>query len=207
MPVREFLDSSGRAWRAWDILPEAIHPRVKAEDYLADCYETGWVVFETTDGSDKRRLCPFPRAWETATEDQLRQLLDRAEVVPPSRSAQGRDLSAGLPPARNAPRPPIDEARATPPDVTELEVIRSFRYPGGRLWSVGVVHRPEGGGPPVLRFTAGSRSIDLRQWPNDWPDYPDDRLVELLRRAAPRRDGAYPPFGTPPRRYNDLRPD
>lgn len=205
MAVREFLDAAGRAWRAWDILPEAIHPRVKAEDYLADCYETGWVVFETTDGRAKRRLCPFPKSWDTASDAELRQLLDRAEVVPASR-IQERDLGSPTPRSGSSPHGrPDDVASSASPDLTDLEIIRTFRYPGGRLWSVSVIQDPEGGGPPVLRFTAGSRNIDLRQWPRDWADYPEERLVDLLRLAAPRLTDAGPPFGTPPRRYTDWR--
>ena len=196
MPVREFVDTAGRAWRAWDILPEAIHPRVKAEDYLADCYETGWVVFVTTDGRDKRRLCPFPKAWDRASDAELRTMLARAEVVPPSRVTEV-DLEA-MAHAGTGSIP-------TRPDITDLQVVRTFRYPGGRVWSVSVVQRPEGGAAPILRFTAAARCIDLRQWPRDWADYPDERLVDLLRLASPRRTDAPPPFGTPPRRYTDLR--
>lgn len=82
-------------------------------------------------------------------------------------------------------------------------VVRSFRYPGGRLWSVWQVQHPEDGGPPVLRFTAGMRSIDLKTWPADWADAPDERLAELLRSAMPR--SASPPAapGAPRRRTTD----
>ena len=204
MPVRDFIDPAGRAWRAWEILPEAIHPRVKAVDYLADCYETGWVVFETTDGRDKRRLCPFPKAWHSASDAQLLTMLERAEVVPPSKFTDA-DLegTSARPDSMPSRRP--DGPATTRADITDLPVVRAFRYPGGRLWSVSVVPQPESGNAAVLRFTAGARSIDLRHWPRDWADYPDDRLVDLLRLAAPRPTDAPPPFGTPPRRYTDLR--
>jgi len=203
MPVREFVDTAGRTWRAWDILPEAIHPRVKAEDYLADCYETGWVVFETTDGRDKRRLCPFPKSWDRVSDAELMKLLERAEVVPPSRVTDADP--ALIPPPGSAADGRAHFAAPAPPDLADLEVVRTFRYPGGRLWSVRVIQRPEGGTAPLLRFSAASRCIDLRQWPRDWADYPDERLVDLLRLASPRHSDAPPPFGTPPRRYTDLR--
>ena len=206
--VREFTDEAGRTWRAWEILPEAIHPRIKAEDYLADCYETGWIVFETTDGRAKRRLCPYPHAWDTFSEKELRRLLDRAEAVSSSKRAQPRDIETESPAAKPVRRQRADDV--APPmtsgstvDVTDLEVVRSFRYPGGRFWSVSVVPRFEDGGPLVLRFAAGGRSIDLRQWPRDWPDYPDDHLVELLRLASQRRSDVSAPPGTPRRRYTD----
>jgi hypothetical protein len=56
---------------------------------------------------------------------------------------------------------------------------------------------------PVLRFTAGARSIDLPGYPHHWPDLPDDSLINLLRYAAPRPTAQYTPE-TPRRRYTDL---
>jgi len=93
-------------------------------------------------------------------------------------------------------------ARDETPDVTDLSVLRTFRYPGGRIWVVCVMQDP-GTSPSVLRFTAGSRNIDLADWPKDWPDYSDDQLVELLRRAAPRAKGAAPSPNAPRRRWDD----
>src|SRR5688500_9037226 len=82
MAVREFTDASGRHWRAWEVKPEAIHPATKGEDYLADCYITGWIVFETISGDEKRRLCPWPTNWMLSSDARLRDLLESAEVVP-----------------------------------------------------------------------------------------------------------------------------
>jgi hypothetical protein len=81
--------------------------------------------------------------------------------------------------------PAIHDAPATARHIGNL-IVRSFRYPGGRLWTVWQVQHPDGGGPPVLRFTAGIRSVDLKAWPSDWVDAPDARLAELLRSAMPR---------------------
>ena len=91
------------------------------------------------------------------------------------------------------------------PDVTDLGVLRSFRYPGGRFWAVCVLHQG-GDRPSVLRFTAGARNIDLEDWPKDWADLPDEGLVDLLRRAAPRLASSPPDPRMPRRRYDDLRP-
>jgi hypothetical protein len=195
MAVREFTDAGGREWRAWDIKPEDIRPVTKGEDFLADCYVTGWVVFETAAGDEKRRLCPWPIQWMNETERGLRALLARAEVVPPQRVRAERKSGAHSLPA------PASEA-----DVTDLEVVRTFRYPKGRYWTVCVVSHPEDGGLPVLRFTAGLRHLDFRDWPKDWPDQPDDVLVAMLRRAAPRRETAAPAPNTPRRRWDD-RPE
>jgi hypothetical protein len=198
MAIREFIDEQGRTWRAWDIKPEEIHPVTKAEDYLADCYVTGWIVFERNHGEEKRRLCPWPKNWAHRTDDELRELLRRADVIPPYRVREDRvprvqprlsDIS-------------VDELEADPPDLSDLEVIRTFRYPGGRFWTVCVVQHPEDGGPPLLRFQSGVRFIDLRQWPRDWADQPDDELVWMLRRASARRSDPPPP-GVVPRRWDE----
>ena len=200
MAVREFRDNSGRKWRAWDIRPEEIHPVTKAEDYLADCYVTGWIVFETVSGDEKRRLCPWPKWWTEESEAGLRRLLERAERVPPhklraEKQTQGQALSA-------SDVGDIVEGDDKP-DVTDLGVVRTFRYPGGRLWTVCVVAYPEGGGRPVLRFSAGSRHIDLKNWPKAWADEPNDRLAVMLRSAAPRRPTTTFEPGTPRRRWDD----
>lgn len=200
MAVREFTDSSGREWRAWDIKPEEIHPVTKGEDYLADCYVTGWVVFETKTGDEKRRLCPWPIKWMDETERGLRRLLAMADVVPAHRVREERESGAD---AVLAQEQALDiPVSADEADVTDLEVVRTFRYPGGRFWTVNVVRHPEDGGAPVLRFTAGARWIDVTSWRKDWPDQPDDVLVHMLRRASPRALATVGP-DTPRRRWTD----
>jgi hypothetical protein len=194
MSVREFKDEQGREWRAWDIRPDAIHPQTKAEDYLAECYDVGWIVFETAAADEKRRLCPYPKRWAEATEPELLDMLARADAVPPHKLA--------------AERRTIGESAAAPapvdtPDITDLVVVRSFRYPGGRIWTVCQVPHPENGGPPVLRFTAGMRTVDLKTWPKDWADAPESRLGELLRLAMPRPPAPPPGPDTPRRRQTD----
>ncbi|MDQ3950469.1 MAG: hypothetical protein M3282_08980 [Gemmatimonadota bacterium] len=218
MAVREFTDTGGREWRVWDVMPESIHPQTKTEDYLADMYRTGWLVFETKAEDEKRRLADIPRGWSELSGRGLETLLERAEVIPPRklralRQARGEEAArqqehairrarelADLPPAERAAGPEEEEER---PDITDLGVVRTFRYPGGRYWTVCVIRRPDEGGPPVLRFTSGARDIDLGDWPKDWADYRDEGLVELLRFAAPRPPGRAPGPDTPRRRYND----
>ena len=201
MAVREFADEQGKAWRVWCILPEAIHPVTRAEDYLADCYQLGWLVFETTTSSEKRRLCPFPRDWETADEQTLRALLHQSEEVRPRRSSGARVMdSDALRP--KTPAIEVDDAAEEKPDLTDLTVVRTFRYPGGRIWSAAIAPHSDIAVGPVLRFTAGARTIDLERYPRDWPDLPDDSLIDLLRHAAPRGITKYT-AETPRRRFND----
>jgi hypothetical protein len=216
MPVREFTDGRGTEWRAWDVTPDELNPKTKDEDYLAQLYHTGWIVFETKTESEKRRLYPVPKGWSELPDPELEVLLQKAEVVPQrkhrtEKRAVGEAAAEAVQRAVElseqlveAPERARDVPREETPDVTDLTVLRSFRYPGGRIW-VACVAQPDDGGPAVLRFTAGARRIDLADWPKDWPDYPDDRLVELLRRAAPRPPGAPRATGTPSRRWDDPR--
>jgi hypothetical protein len=179
------------------VRPEAIHPPTRAEDYLADCYTTGWIVFETMSGDDKRRLAPYPAKWTEESEDGLRRLLERAERILPQKMRAQKQRTEQRPSTSVA----SDEA-----DVTDLEVVRTFRYPGGRVWMVSVVEHPEGGGPPVLRFRSGSRAIDLKRFHRAWADEHDERLAEMLREAAPRAPSTRSEPGTPRRRWNDPPP-
>lgn len=214
MSVREFTDSSGRQWRAWDVVPDELNPRTKDEDYLAQLYYTGWIVFEAMSGQDKRRLYPVPEGWDELPVAELEVLLRKAEIVPKrklrtEKEARGEAAAEDMQRAAEfsdlaieQPEEAREQAREETPDVTDLSVLRTFRYPGGRIWVAGVIQHPEAGGPPVLRFAAGSRNIDLHDWPKDWVDYPDEELVKLLRKAAPRAPGERS-ANTPRRRWDD----
>ena len=179
MPVREFKDSAGVEWRAWEITPDAIAPPTRGEDYLADCYQLGWVVLETKTGDRRVRLCPIPRDWQRLSDESLEGLLRQGEVLP-ARTVSGRGPMA------------------------DMAFVRSFRYPGGRVWTVSLTPRPTAPDTRVLRFSAGARSVDVEDWPRDWADLPDEQLIAILRRAAPR--GLLAPLPTEERhRMGDQR--
>ena len=214
MAVREFTDSAGRKWRAWDVMPDDLSPRTKDEDYLAQLYHTGWIVFETEAADDKRRLYPIPKSWSELPDAELAVLLEKAEVVPKrklrsEKNALGADAAEAVERAVEFTQQAVDEpdrarrlSKEETPDVTDLTVLRTFRYPGGRIWVASVVETV-GATAPVLRFTAGSRNIDLAKWPKDWVDYSDEQLVQLLRKASPRQDGGRPVTNGPRRRWDD----
>lgn len=186
MAVRDFTSHDGRQWRAWDVLPESIQPLTKAEDYLAECYRDGWVVFETVDGREKRRLCPPPYGWQHRSDQHLEELLARADILRPRGELRVRGdyvLRADLPPSV-----PVEVASAVPRnvagdiDMRYLSVVRSFRYPGGEVWRASVVEdAPER--RPVLRFSSASQTLDLASWPADWADLSNEALVALMQRA------------------------
>ena len=187
MPLREFTDRNGEAWKVWDITPERLHPSTLAGDYLQG-FVDGWLVFETTDGRDKRRLYPVPVKWEELSVEALDLLCARAESV---KGGSGRPRPSG-PRALEA-DVPQDAAHES-----ERPAARTFLYPGGRVWTVGEQYiqlRNRMGEPldarTVLRFTSGMRTLDLLAWPPDWASYSDDELSELLGRAFPRdREGS-----------------
>jgi len=175
---------------------------------------TGWIVFETKAGDDKRRLYPIPKGWAQLPDAELAVLLQKAEVVPhrklrTEKDARGQAAADEIRRAADFSQQAVEEperaqtfAREETPDVTDLSASRTFRYPGGRIWVVSVMQDP--GSAPVLRFMAGAREIDLHDWPKDWVDYSDEQLVLLLRRAAPRA-GSAPVPNAPRRRWDDER--
>ena len=64
------------------------------------------------------------------------------------------------------------------------------------------LERLAGGVVPLMLISIGL----ALEWPKDWADQPDDALVRMLRRAAPRRiSGAVAP-GIPNRRWDDELP-
>jgi hypothetical protein len=73
MPLREFTDSTGVAWRVWDTVPtpvSAYDERLKA----------GWLTFQDTAGS-RKRLAPIPRGWEEMPVERLELMCRVAELV------------------------------------------------------------------------------------------------------------------------------
>ena len=181
MALRDFNDIAGREWRVWDVTADAIHPATRGEDYMRD-YLDGWLAFESADGLAKCRLTPIPTGWATATVDELEAWLHEASTVRGERGsgAFGRASAevASIPLFAAAPRNPV----------------RTFRFPGGRYWTVteylpgtaGGLDHHDDGAPRVLRFMSGARSLDLSSWPADWASKTDTALAELLTRSFPR---------------------
>lgn len=188
MALREFQDFDGSSWRVWDITPEKLHPSTRAEDYLQG-YLEGWLVFEAVNGSAKARLNPIPMRWNELADQQLQELLRRAEPVGEGERRSGvtgtmRDMTAMS--------TELQSHRMDAPS----EDLRTFRYPGGRFWTVGERPAQAAGpaGPPVdrvvLRFASGARALDLVAWPRDWTRYSDRQLADLLWSGFPRQQGA-----------------
>lgn len=189
MALREFAAEDGRRWHVWDITPEKMHPSTRAEDYLQGVLE-GWLVFEALDGQGKARLYPIPANWAAASEDELRTFLGQADAVrDPAERRSGPNRVAAKAPSDGEVQParrPIERemARSGTPSMD----VRTFRYPGGRVWTVAERTADAGSGSAelVLRFSSGSRNLDMPDFPRDWSHYTDDQLIDLLCFAFPR---------------------
>lgn len=228
MALREFTDERGRRWRVWDIVPDQLHSSTRLEDYMQGFLD-GWLAFETLDGAERARLTPFPTHWAEAGDEELRTLLARAERPHRRERSSGASTDARASGAtgelitgepindtessgvwsgdswRALSALPAERGPSAPPGT-----IRTFRYPGGRFWSVYeyVIELPVSGAPGalrprlVLRFTSGMRSLDLLAWPAEWFTHSDEELAELLWRAFPR-DPFAPVAGPLRRRRSD----
>ena len=181
MALRDFADRAGRQWRVWDVTAEAIHPATRGEDYMRD-YLAGWLAFESLDGLAKCRLTPIPPDWASAPVSRLEQWLHEAETVRGERSSGAYGRAAAEVAAN--PRFPADGRQP----------VRTFRFPGGRFWTVTECPASATTGPDeaephrVLRFMSGSRALDLTSWPEDWASGSDADLAELLTASFPRHN-------------------
>ncbi|MEO8910709.1 MAG: hypothetical protein ABI408_10845 [Gemmatimonadaceae bacterium] len=107
MAYRTFVDRNGAYWQVWDSQPTKMERRNTPEDRrhirrfpwkgverrsgrdrrtvsqrriaLAEGYGRGWLTFESLE--EKRRMIPIPAAWESATQEELRILCIRAQLV------------------------------------------------------------------------------------------------------------------------------
>ncbi len=183
MPLREFTDSTGRRWRVWDIRPEQMHAATRAEDHLQNVIN-GWLAFEPATGGEKRRLAPIPARWDSASETELEAMLERAEParIEPASARRESDVTAGFA------GQPVNADRAG-------SNVRTFRYPKGRYWTVNELPPGTTGtsqGRPLLRFSAGARSLDATDWPSEWVEMSEGDLADLLYRSFPREGAENP---------------
>ncbi|MFL5538581.1 MAG: hypothetical protein ACJ8J0_06285 [Longimicrobiaceae bacterium] len=102
MALREFRDSRGTAWMAWDVPPAREYAQVRSgvdrrQTHTAGYHperrvlrdrrrrlsgpglERGWVCFQSD--AEKRRLAPPPGNWQEAADDALEALLGQAEPI------------------------------------------------------------------------------------------------------------------------------
>jgi hypothetical protein len=101
MALREFTDSRGTAWTAWDVPPHRVYTTARAgverRTQVVPGYSPerrmgrdrrrrpmhpeltgGWVCFAS--GDEKRRLFPPPEQWDAASDEELEALCARAHT-------------------------------------------------------------------------------------------------------------------------------
>ena len=191
MGFREFTDSRGVIWRAWDVSIEQLHPVTRGEDYMGNLSD-GWLAFES-EGERRRMPAPYPRDWTDLSLPALEELCRSAPVVSGRKARStpsGEHVAFAL---EAADRAAIAEAQ------------RTFASPRGRTWTVRPHEclRPDGERQVVLRFTADDIVVDLPQWPETWRDATMEQFALMLLDAdPPRRPGK----GKVPQRRRDDRP-
>lgn len=74
--LREFVDSRGRPWRVWSVVPGS----TDMERYAGD-YRSGWLAFELLDASSRKRLPRYPSDWADLDDRELEKLLESAVEV------------------------------------------------------------------------------------------------------------------------------
>ena len=107
MSFRSFQDSAGAEWQVFDVVPRSGERRhydrrtseepeeVDTDRRSSDRRVTvgrvstrvleGWLCFDRqTQPVERRRLIGIPENWSAATDDELRELLDRARPVSPT---------------------------------------------------------------------------------------------------------------------------
>jgi hypothetical protein len=104
MALREFIDSRGTAWTAWDVPPHRVYtPQRAGSDRRTRTVpgwtperrmrerrmhlrhpelSGGWVCFRSP--REKRRLSPPPPAWDAASDAELEALCAQAQQQPGS---------------------------------------------------------------------------------------------------------------------------
>jgi hypothetical protein len=87
--VREFTDDTGRAWRAWPVIPGLTWASSSGRSFLGD-FRDGWICFEGLDTIARRRLPRGHASWTSVTDEELQRLLAEA-IDAPSREIHRKD--------------------------------------------------------------------------------------------------------------------
>jgi hypothetical protein len=87
--VREFVDDTGRAWRAWPVIPGLSRTSARGRGFLGD-FQDGWICFEGLNTTARRRLPNRQANWANITDEELQRLLAQA-IDAPGRTIKRQD--------------------------------------------------------------------------------------------------------------------
>ena len=129
MASRTFEDSTGILWEVFEV-----HRASEAPRGVSVGLEKGWLSFVSANG--KRRLAPFPAAWQSAPVSELERLCSAARVAKPARyPTEQRQDSASSPRsldtlAARVHRSELESTGSTEPERESLvrDVVRVFAH-------------------------------------------------------------------------------
>ena len=79
MARRRFTDAKGVEWDVFDVIVRA-EPTLRRPAHSQQLAATrAWLVFESA--GERRRLAPFPIAWEEASTEELERYLAQATKI------------------------------------------------------------------------------------------------------------------------------
>jgi hypothetical protein len=92
--LREFTDTSGTAWKVWDVYPSSRMSQTLASDnsgrnnnpFPSPDLSEGWLCFESK--RERRRFAPVPPGWEHWDNTALEELCARAPWIKPAASLE-----------------------------------------------------------------------------------------------------------------------
>jgi hypothetical protein len=87
--VREFVDDTGHAWRAWPVIPGLSRSSARGRGFLGD-FQDGWICFEGLNTTARRRLPYRQPNWANITDEELQRLLAQA-IDAPGRPTKRQD--------------------------------------------------------------------------------------------------------------------
>jgi hypothetical protein len=87
--VREFVDDTGRTWRAWPVIPGLSRTSTRGRGFLGD-FQDGWICFEGLNTTARRRLPNRQPNWANITDEELQRLLAQA-IDAPGRTIKRQD--------------------------------------------------------------------------------------------------------------------
>jgi hypothetical protein len=85
VPIREFIDPSGKRWTVWATIPGQ---RAGVPSEL----QWGWLTFQS--GGVRKRLTPIPRGWEESTPERLQLYCSAAQGLPETRTFDSRTVDS-----------------------------------------------------------------------------------------------------------------
>jgi hypothetical protein len=159
--ARTFEDSAGTVWEVFEVRRASEAPRG-----VSAGLEGGWLAFSSATG--KRRLAPYPPAWESVSAKELELLCDAARRANPTQLPLGGPRVVSSRPTEST-APVVDESTSLVRDAVRgfAREARAARMPAieamVRLKGMLAERFLKEGSAPELRAEAGDLRL-VRRW-------------------------------------------